>query len=435
MDRQTALHFGVGLAVFSVVLMDLAANHLAAAVLAVSILFYVFVYTVWLKRRTAQNIVIGGAAGAFPPLIGWAAATGDVSALPLLLFAIIFLWTPPHFWALSLFVRSDYAAAGVPMLPVVAGVDSTRRHILLYTLPMAAAAIAPWPLGLTGWLYGVIAVGAERGLPGAGRSGRRQPGHRARADGAGEAAVRLLHPLSVRPVRGAGRRQMGAGMTPDLEPEDPQAAARAGAADGAPARRLRHPDVRHHHRQDEHQPVTALAQRNARTGLKMALLALAMVGLAFASVPLYRIFCQVTGFGGTTVRAADGAGRGGRRDRRALRRQYQPGLAVEVRAGAAGHGAASASGRWSITGRPTSPPGRPPAAPIFNVTPVQAGPFFSKIECFCFTEQTLKPGESVNMPVIFFVDPRVRDEEATRHIDEITLSYTFYPVESGKTTG
>jgi protoheme IX farnesyltransferase len=158
MDRQTALHFGVGLAVFSVLLMDLAANHLAAAILAVSILFYVLVYTVWLKRRTAQNIVIGGAAGAFPPLIGWAAATGDVTALPLLLFAIIFLWTPPHFWALSLFVRSDYANAGVPMLPVVAGVESTRRHILLYSFPMAAVAIAPWPLGLTGWIYGGVSV-------------------------------------------------------------------------------------------------------------------------------------------------------------------------------------------------------------------------------------------------------------------------------------
>ena len=159
MDRQTALHFGVGLAVFSVLLMDVAANHLAAAILTVSILFYVLVYTVWLKRRTAQNIVIGGAAGAFPPLIGWAAATGDVSTLPVLLFAIIFLWTPPHFWALSLFVRSDYAAAGVPMLPVVAGLQSTRRQILLYTLPMAAAAIAPWTLGLTGWVYGAAAVG------------------------------------------------------------------------------------------------------------------------------------------------------------------------------------------------------------------------------------------------------------------------------------
>src|SRR5215203_5105635 len=143
MDRQTALHFGVGLSVFSVVLMDLATNHLAAVLLAVSILFYVLIYTVWLKRRTAQNIVIGGAAGAFPPLIGWAAATGDLSTLPILLFAIIFLWTPPHFWALSLFVRSDYAAAGVPMLPVVAGLQATRRHILLYTLPMVGAAVAP----------------------------------------------------------------------------------------------------------------------------------------------------------------------------------------------------------------------------------------------------------------------------------------------------
>ncbi len=158
MERHTALHFGVGLGAFSVLLMGLATNVLAAAVLAVSILFYVFVYTVWLKRRTAQNIVIGGAAGAFPPLIGWAAATGDVTALPALLFAIIFLWTPPHFWALSLFIKSDYAAAGVPMLPVVAGFTTTRRHIMLYTVPMIVAAIAPWPLGLTGAIYGVSAV-------------------------------------------------------------------------------------------------------------------------------------------------------------------------------------------------------------------------------------------------------------------------------------
>jgi protoheme IX farnesyltransferase len=158
MSRQTALHFGVGLGVFSIILMDLAANHLAAAVLAISILFYVLVYTVWLKRRTAQNIVIGGAAGAFPPLIGWAAVTGDVTTLPILLFAIIFLWTPPHFWALSLFVRTDYANAGVPMLPVVSGIETTRRHILLYTLPMVAAAVAPWALRLTGWIYGAASL-------------------------------------------------------------------------------------------------------------------------------------------------------------------------------------------------------------------------------------------------------------------------------------
>lgn len=158
LDRQTALHFGVGLGAFSVILMGLATNYLAAAILAVSILFYVIIYTAWLKPRTAQNIVIGGAAGAFPPLLGWAAVTGDVSALPLLLFAIIFLWTPPHFWALSLFVRSDYAKAGIPMLPVVAGVQTTRRHVALYTIPMVVAAIAPWPLGLTGALYGWVSV-------------------------------------------------------------------------------------------------------------------------------------------------------------------------------------------------------------------------------------------------------------------------------------
>ena len=116
------------------------------------------IYTVWLKPRTAQNIVIGGAAGDFPPLIGWVAATGHVAALPLLLFAIIFLWTPPHFWALSLFVRSDYAAAGIPMLPVVAGIENTRRQIFLYSLPMAAAAVAPWPLGLAGMAYGASAA-------------------------------------------------------------------------------------------------------------------------------------------------------------------------------------------------------------------------------------------------------------------------------------
>jgi protoheme IX farnesyltransferase len=158
MERGAALHFGVGLGAFSVILMGLANNMVAAGILAVSILFYVLVYTVWLKRRTPQNIVIGGAAGAFPPLIGWAAATGDVATLPVLLFLLVFLWTPPHFWALALFMKTDYAAAGVPMLPVVAGERSTRTQIGLYTIPMALAAIAPWALGLTGAIYGGVAV-------------------------------------------------------------------------------------------------------------------------------------------------------------------------------------------------------------------------------------------------------------------------------------
>ena len=159
MDRETALHFGVGLGVFSVILMGMAANWLAAATLAAAILFYVCIYTIWLKRRTPQNIVIGGAAGAFPPLIGWAAATGEITMMPILLFALIFLWTPPHFWALSLYVNADYARAGVPMMTVVAGTRSTRRQMLFYTVPMAAVAIAPWPLGFAGAIYGLTATG------------------------------------------------------------------------------------------------------------------------------------------------------------------------------------------------------------------------------------------------------------------------------------
>lgn len=158
MDRQSALHFGVGLSFFSVILMGMATNWLAAAVLTVSILFYVFVYTIWLKPRTAQNIVIGGAAGAFPPVIGWAAVTGDISALPVALFMLIFFWTPPHFWALALFVKTDYAAAGIPMLPVVSGEVATRRQIWFYTAIMAVAAMAPVLLRLTGLIYGTTAL-------------------------------------------------------------------------------------------------------------------------------------------------------------------------------------------------------------------------------------------------------------------------------------
>jgi len=148
----------VGLSFFSVLTLGLATNWFAAAVLAVSILFYVFVYTIWLKPRTAQNIVIGGAAGAFPPVIGWAAVTGDISALPIALFCLIFFWTPPHFWALALYIRPDYASAGIPMLPVVAGERETRRQIWGYTAIMAMAAFAPVLLKLTGIVYGTVAL-------------------------------------------------------------------------------------------------------------------------------------------------------------------------------------------------------------------------------------------------------------------------------------
>jgi heme o synthase len=159
-----ALAFGVTLACASVILMGLATNLAAAFVLALSIAFYVFVYTIWLKRRTPQNIVIGGAAGAFPPLIGWAAVTGSLALLPILLFAIIFAWTPPHFWALSLYASGDYARAGVPMLPVVAGARETRRQIMVYTLVLVILSLAPWVLGLTGPVYGVAAMALGLGF-------------------------------------------------------------------------------------------------------------------------------------------------------------------------------------------------------------------------------------------------------------------------------
>ncbi len=153
-----ALGFGITLAVASVLLMALVTNVVAASVLAASIAFYVFVYTMWLKRRTSQNIVIGGAAGAFPPMIGWAAVTGHIGVMPLLLFAIVFLWTPPHFWSLALYMKGDYARAGVPMLPVVAGPRATRHQILLYTIVLAPFAVLPWALGYTGPVYGVTAA-------------------------------------------------------------------------------------------------------------------------------------------------------------------------------------------------------------------------------------------------------------------------------------
>jgi protoheme IX farnesyltransferase len=157
-----ALGFATVLALFSVLLMGLATNWAAAGLLALAILFYVFVYTVWLKRRTPQNIVIGGAAGAFPPMIGWAAVTGDVSLVSLSLFAIIFLWTPPHFWALALYRSGDYERAGVPMMPVVVGAASTKRQMLAYTVALVPVSLVPFALGGAGLLYavGVAVLGA-----------------------------------------------------------------------------------------------------------------------------------------------------------------------------------------------------------------------------------------------------------------------------------
>jgi protoheme IX farnesyltransferase len=155
---EQALAFGLTLAVGSVAFLGLVANPLAAALLAFTIFFYAVIYTMWLKRSTAQNIVIGGAAGALPPVIGWAAATGDVGLPPLVLFLIVFLWTPPHFWALSLYKADEYARAGVPMLPVVKGAAATQRSIMLYSAALVLAAMLPAVLGFAGFAYSAVAA-------------------------------------------------------------------------------------------------------------------------------------------------------------------------------------------------------------------------------------------------------------------------------------
>jgi protoheme IX farnesyltransferase len=158
MERESARDFGVMLSAASVMVMGLGVSWLCAAILLGSIFYYSVIYTVWLKPRTPQNIVIGGGAGAFPPMIGWVAATGHISLMPVLLFAIIFMWTPPHFWALALFVKTDYAKVGIPMMPVVAGERSTRRQMLVYSILLLPITLLPWWVGDTGALYGISAA-------------------------------------------------------------------------------------------------------------------------------------------------------------------------------------------------------------------------------------------------------------------------------------
>ncbi len=158
MNRTDARDFGILISAASVIIMGLAVNWLSAIILALSIFYYAVIYTVWLKPRTPQNIVIGGGAGAFPPMIGWVAVTGDITLMPLLLFLIIFMWTPPHFWALALFVKTDYANVGIPMMPVVKGEASTRRQILAYAVLLVPIAATPWFIGGTSYVYGIASL-------------------------------------------------------------------------------------------------------------------------------------------------------------------------------------------------------------------------------------------------------------------------------------
>lgn len=161
---REALAFGLILSLLSVMTLGVLVNWVSAALLAFTIFFYAVIYTIWLKRWTPQNIVIGGAAGAFPPVVGWAAATGSVSLESIILFLIIFLWTPPHFWALALFKSGDYERAGIPMMPNVAGAASTRRQIFAYTLLTAPVGVLPWLLGFTSMAYGVVSIALGLGF-------------------------------------------------------------------------------------------------------------------------------------------------------------------------------------------------------------------------------------------------------------------------------
>jgi protoheme IX farnesyltransferase len=158
MEPTSARDFGFALSGGAVMVMALAIGWLAGAILALSIFYYAWIYTVWLKPRTPQNIVIGGGAGAFPPMIGWIAVTGHITLMPVLLFLIIFVWTPPHFWALALFVQTDYAKVGIPMMPVVAGERATRHQILGYAVLLLPLTLVPWWLGFAGKIYGLSAL-------------------------------------------------------------------------------------------------------------------------------------------------------------------------------------------------------------------------------------------------------------------------------------
>ncbi|HEY3149606.1 MAG TPA: heme o synthase [Dongiaceae bacterium] len=187
---DAALTFGGVLAVLSVMLMGIAVNWMAAGLLAFTIFFYVVIYTMWLKRRTPQNIVIGGAAGAFPPMIGWAAVTGDISLASVSLFLLIFMWTPPHFWALALFREGDYAKAGVPMMPVVAGQRATKRQMLAYTLLLAPVALVPAWLGVAGLIYAAVAIGLNAAFIGHAIAVLREPDVALPAHGVGKGGHR-----------------------------------------------------------------------------------------------------------------------------------------------------------------------------------------------------------------------------------------------------
>ncbi len=308
-QASDAIGLGVVLSLFSVAIMGLAANWLAAALLAFTIVFYAVAYTRWLKPSTPQNIVWGGLAGALPPAVGWAAAAGAAPLNAWLLVAIIFVWTPPHFWALALLTRDDYAAAGLPMLPVVKGSRHTRRQILIYAVVMALLALAPAATGLGGALYLAAAlIGGAAFVLLAWRLDRTtERGEAVAARRLFKVSIAYLFALFaallIEAVVGRARRSRGSRDQPvrggrPRRPRSPRAQPRHRPG----ARRLRHPDLRHHLAQEGRRRVRRARLSNAALALSLAGVFVAMVGAGFAAVPLYRAFCQATGFAGTVRR-------------------------------------------------------------------------------------------------------------------------------------
>ena len=443
-EPGAALGLGIVLSVGATALMGLAVNWVAAGLLAFTIFFYVCIYTMWLKRRTPQNIVIGGAAGAFPPMIGWAAVTGGIDLTAVALFGIIFLWTPPHFWALALVRSSDYEAANVPMLPVVAGARSTRRQIVAYTLLLLPVSLAPCVTGAAGAVYGIgalvagvlLAAGAFRVL----------------IDHSPAAAKRLFGASIIylsRSLRSCSQTTRGRSRSCHEGWCRERPGQRAPAQDSQlrpwwRAACARDPVLPHHHRQDGGRvgwlPARPTPPANARAGAarrprsSWAAWVCGMVGLAFGAVPLYKLFCQATGFGGTTQVAEEAPVEIGERvvtvrfnadTARDLPWYFKPEQReIKVRVGEmamAVYTAQNQSDRALI------------GSSTFNVTPVKAGAYFNKIECFCFEEQTLAPGERADFPVSFFVDPDIVEDRRLDDVTTITLSYTFFARGEGVT--
>jgi hypothetical protein len=449
--RGRGAAIGLALSGFSVVMLGLATNLVAAGLLAFTIFFYAVVYTMWLKRWTPQNIVIGGAAGAFPPMIGWAAATGGVSIEAVLMFALIFMWTPPHFWALALFMRSDYDDAGVPMLTVTHGRPATRAHILAYTVLLAPVSVGlalhpgggPVTAGRRGRAERLVPEGRRRDLAprrSGGRGGRLPDRERTssgsrsticsciseRWSSTGRScpsedlmAIKATHEIHQRRLSrnlGVGlallgfvavvfgltmaKIQTGASMqgfdhssgpnSPSRRANDP---AEGGRRTAAPADGRRVPD--------------GLARLGLGPVLRLVL-------------PRHRLRRHDRRVGG-------GAGRDPRPDdprplRRVARRDmpwtFKPvERTMEIRLGEVGLAFYEAH----------NPTDRPVAGTAsYNVAPFSAGGYFSKIDCFCFEMQVLQPGETVLMPVTFYVDPEILVDREARHLKQITLSYTFH---------